>query len=506
MDSKKNSALAAFEDPGHVQQSEDLFSLILEAAGEGVYGLDCDGRVTFANKASTEILGWRPDQCIGKCGHSLHHHSHEDRSPYDAKDCPIYAAFKNGKVYRVDSEVFWHADGRPVPVEYTSTPIWKDGRPNGAVVIFRDISDRVKMETQRKEDYLQIQELKEQLLLERDYLRDEIKVTANFGEIIGDSPALKRALVQVQAVAGTDANVLVLGESGVGKEMIARAIHNNSPRSDRPLVKVNCASIPKELFESEFFGHVQGAFTGAHKDRVGRMQLADGGTLFLDEVGEIPLSLQSKLLRVLQEGEFEKVGDEKTIKTNVRIVSATNRDLLTEVQAGRFREDLYYRLNVFPIEIPPLRDRSADILPIATHLLEAIASSMGRSVPKITRQNAELLSNHPWPGNVRELRNVMERALILTTGSRLRLDLAFGIAVLSDDQNQGPLQQEESEDLGREYLTEEEFLQKEKGNLLAVLNAADWKVSGKGGAADLLGVKSSTLTYRMKSLGIEKPK
>ena len=484
-------------------QLQQTHALILNSAGEGVYGLDRNGAMTFANQASTEILGWSVEESIGKMAHEVHHHSHADGSEYAREDCPIYAAIKDGEVHRVDSEVFWHADGRAIPVEYTSTPIIKNGKPDGAVVVFRDVTERIRAKKEREEAYREVETLKEQLLLERNYLRDEIKVTTNFGEIIGNSNALKRTLEQVEAVSQTKANVLVHGESGVGKEMIARAIHNHSSRADRPLVKVNCASIPKDLFESEFFGHVKGSFTGAHQDRVGRMQLADGGTLFLDEVGEIPINLQSKLLRALQESEFERVGDAKTISVDVRVVAATNRDLEAEIAAGRFREDLYYRLGVFPIHVPPLRERREDILPLTQHLLGVICRSMGRDMLTFSRRQAELLQSLPWQGNIRELRNILERAIILSKGSRLRLDLAL------PGQHEQDSPDAADENLGSEsnaFLTDAEFRQSEKRNLVTALEHADWRISGDGGAADLLGIKPSTLTYRMKSLGIEKPK
>ena len=473
--------------------------LILDAAGEGVYGLDCEGRVTFSNAAATEILGWKLEDVLGQRSHDVHHHSHSDGSNYPRDDCQIYAALKDGEVHTVDCEVFWHANGSPVPVEYTSTPIRVDGKLDGAVVIFKDISERRRIEQQREEAYAEITELKEQLEHERDYLRDEIDVTVNFGEIVGGSLALKRTLAKVEAVANTTANVLVLGESGVGKEMIARAIHSNSDRCDKPLIKVNCASIPKDLFESEFFGHVRGAFTGAHKDRVGRLQLANGGTLFLDEVGEIPLSLQGKLLRALQEQEFERVGDDKTTSVDVRVVAATNRDLEAEVAAGRFREDLYYRLSVFPIELPPLRDRLDDIGPLATHFLESICCDLGRDPLPLTPQQTTLLQKHQWPGNIRELRNVIERAVILTKGSRLRLDLAMG-TVPKAEAAPGPVNSDDPQ-----FLTESEFRAKEKQNLIAVLKAANWRVWGPDGAAAMLGISPSTLSYRMNAFSIEKP-
>ena len=470
--------------------------LILDAAGEGIYGLDADGNLTFGNAASCEILGWQLEDTLNKKAHDVHHHSHADGSPYPREECPIYAALTDGEIHRVDNEVFWHTNGKPVPVEYTSTPIIKDGKPNGAVVVFRDVTNRKRIERQREEAYAEIKELKEQLEQERDYLRDEIDVGTNFGEIIGQSTALKRTLAKVEAVASTSAGVLILGESGVGKEMIARAIHYKSDRSDKPLIKVNCASIPKDLFESEFFGHVRGAFTGAHKDRIGRMQLANGGTLFLDEVGEIPMALQGKLLRALQEQEFERVGDDQTTKVDVRIIAATNRDLEEEVAAGRFREDLYYRISVFPVELPPLRNRVADIVPLAIHFLDLICTELGRDSLALTKQHAAMLQKQYWPGNVRELRNVIERAVILTKGARLRLDLAIGSAtkVATTIESDETVQ----------FLTEEEFREKEKQNLVAALRSADWHIWGPDGAAALLGIKPSTLSYRMNVFDIKK--
>jgi PAS domain S-box-containing protein len=473
--------------------------LILDAAGEGIYGLNCEGNITFSNAAATEILGWTIEAVHGQSAHGVHHHSHSDGSKYPREECPIYAALKDGEVHRVDDEVFWHIDGSAVPVEYISTPIWQDGKLNGAVVIFRDISERKKIECQREAAYGEIELLKQQLENERDYLREEINVTANFGEIIGESQALKRTLAQIEAVAQTPVSVLILGESGVGKEMIARAIHTKSDRADKPLVKVNCASIPKDLFESEFFGHVRGAFTGAHQDRIGRLQLADGGTLFLDEVGEIPMSQQGKLLRALQEGEFERVGEDKTSKVNVRVVAATNRDLIDEIKAGRFREDLYYRLSVFPVDVPPLRERIDDVTLLAVHFLEQICRDLGREPPRMTQQQVAVLKKQRWPGNIRELKNVMERAVISSAGDRLRLDLAVPDAASGDHSPAGPHFTDSAE-----FVTTAEFKELEKANMVAALRHADWKVWGPDGAADLLGIKPSTLAYQMKMLGIVK--
>jgi len=251
-----------------------IHQLILDSAGEGVYGLDSEGNTTFTNAAASDILGWKEEDVLGKPLHDIHHHSHADGTHYPREECPIYAALKDGMIHKNDNEVFWHAEGHCVPVEYTSTPIWESGELKGAVVIFRDITQRKRNEREQLQTLKEVANLKNQLELERDYLRDEIKSSSNFGEMIGDSQALKRTQHQIEAVSSTTASVLILGESGVGKELIARAIHEHSDRADKPLVKVNCASIPKDLFESEFFGHIKGAFTGAHRNRVGRMQLA----------------------------------------------------------------------------------------------------------------------------------------------------------------------------------------------------------------------------------------
>jgi PAS domain S-box-containing protein len=476
-------------------------SLILDAAGEGIYGLDAQGQVTFGNLATEVILGWDVASIIGQRSHDVHHHSHADGSTYPRDDCPIYAALTDGEVHHIDDEVFWHADGHAIPVEYTSTPILKNGKPAGAVVVFRDVSERKELERQRAAAFEEIKQLTAQLEQERDYLRGEINVISNFGEIIGASQALKRTLAQIKAVGPTPVNVLVLGESGVGKEMIARAIHTSSDRSEGPLVKVNCASIPKDLFESEFFGHIKGAFTGAHRDRVGRLQLAHQGTLFLDEIGEVPLSQQGKLLRALQEQEFERVGDEVTTKVDVRVVAATNRNLVDEVKAGRFREDLFYRLSVFPIEVPPLRDRIEDIAPLALHFLEVICRELGREPLKINQQQLSRLKTHRWPGNIRELKNVIERAVISTNGSKLRLDLA--LPVLDESQLTSTRTIINPVEMS-EFVTDAEFRELEKANTLAALKFTNWQVWGERGAAELLGIKPSTLTYRMKMFGLQK--
>ncbi|MFN3235885.1 MAG: sigma-54 interaction domain-containing protein [Pseudomonadales bacterium] len=484
-------------DQTSLDPSYTSHQLILNALGEGVYGLDKEGRGTFVNEAATRILGWKPEDIVGQQLHDIHHHSHVDGTPYPHEECPIYGAIRDGIVYSGDDEVFWHVNGSAVPVLYTSTPIIVDDEVVGAVVVFRDITDRRRLEQEREKAFAEISDLKEQLVQERDYLRDELRTHHRYHGIIGSSPALQRTLSQIEAVAQTPASVLIEGESGVGKEAIARAIHEQSPRKDQPLVKVNCASIPSELFESEFFGHVKGAFTGAHQDRVGRLQLADGGTLFLDEIGEIPLAQQGKLLRALQEYEFERVGDEKTIRVDVRVVAATNKDLAEEVKAGRFREDLYYRLSVFPIEVPPLRQRKEDIGLLTQHFVSQACEDLGKTQLKVTKKHIAMLEAQPWPGNIRELKNVIERAVILSTSDHLNLEL-----VLQPPENPEVISAPAVE--GDSYMTEQEFRILEKNNLIAALKAADWRISGAGGVAELLGLKASTVAYRMKTLGIEK--
>ena len=350
--------------------------------------------------------------------------------------------------------------------------------------------------------FAEIERLHAQLELENAYLREEVKVSVASGDSVGrsHSPAFQRVLQQIELVAPTSASVLVLGESGTGKDIVARRIHERSLRRERPLITVNCASIPRELFESEFFGHVKGAFTGAARDRAGRFQAADGGTLFLDEIGEIPFALQSKLLRAIQEGQFERVGDERTRQVDVRIVAATNRDLAREAANGRFRHDLYYRLSVFPIQLPPLRERLEDLPDLTAHLVAAASSRIGVSAAPISRSQLDVLRRYSWPGNIRELQNVIERAVILARGGPLRLDLALPAGASAVP----PARERASE--AADFVTDREFRKRERQNLVAALTDAGWKIYGKRGAAALLGIKPTTLASRMRSLKIERPR
>lgn len=472
--------------------------LILRAAGEGIYGVNAEGKTTFVNPAAERMLGWPAEELVGREIHPIVHHTHHDGRPYPDHDCPIYAAFRDGAVHQVEGEVFWRKDGTPVWVEYTSTPIRDRGVVVGAVIVFRDVSQRREAGEKLHSALAEVDRLRERLELENAYLQEEIRTETNPRGIIGQSEAIQKTLRQVKLVAPTTAAVMITGESGTGKELIARAIHEASNRSDRPLIRVNCAAIPRDLFESEFFGHVRGAFTGAMRDRVGRFELADGGTLFLDEIGEIPLELQGKLLRVLQEGNFERVGEERTRTVDVRLIAATNRDLKQEVQRGRFREDLYFRLNVFPVESVPLRERREDIPLLAQHFVTRESEAL-KSDLRLSGGDARRLVRYDWPGNVRELQNVIERGAILAQNGRLRIDLpeTSGLPAPS-----GSARAET--EIRPAVMTASEMRDHERANIMAALAACSGKVFGPGGAAEMLDIKPTTLASRIKALGIAK--
>ena len=351
-------------------------------------------------------------------------------------------------------------------------------------------------------DRLQAERKIESLTIEAEYLREELNELIGADEIIGRSDALLRVLDDVKEVAGTDATVLILGETGTGKELVARAIHLASGRRDKPLIKVNCAAIPATLMESEFFGHEQGAFTGATKKRDGRFALAHGGTIFLDEIGELPLDLQAKLLRIIQEGEFEPVGSSQTRKVDVRVIAATNRDLEKLLRAGQFREDLFYRLDVYPIKLPPLRERPDDIGMLATAFARNFARRMGRRLVPLSDDCVRRLQAYNWPGNVRELQNIIERAVITSRDGHLNLDRALPESVNAAAAALGPVVADKP--TAQHVRTAKELEELERSNIIAALKAAEWRVAGEKGAAQLLGVKPTTLSSRMKALNIER--
>nr|WP_265181225.1 MULTISPECIES: sigma 54-interacting transcriptional regulator [Pseudomonas putida group] len=471
--------------------------LILGAVGEGIYGLDTRGQTTFINPAAERILGWSAIDMIGQDAHHLFHHSHSDGRAFEVNQCPIHASFSDGQVHRVDHEVFWHKSGEPIAVEYTSTPIFEMGRLVGAVVLFRDIRERQRTEARLRDALSEVEQLKTRLEMENQYLQEEINAHGNHHEIVGESPAVKHLLQQIDLVAATDANVLVTGESGTGKELVARAIHASSPRRDRPLIRVNCAAVPRELFESEFFGHLKGAFTGAVSNRVGRFELADGGTLFLDEVGEIPLELQSKLLRVLQDRQFEPVGDNRTRAVDVRVIAATNRDLRDMVARGAFREDLYFRLNVFPIRSVPLRERLEDIPLLASHFLERASLAFNKPGIRMSLTQVAVLQQYAWPGNIRELQNVIERQTIVSRDGRV----SFHEVLAPNGPSSGPVSS--IAQCQPEPTADKDWERQMKLNAISVLKRTAGKVSGEGGAAQLLGLKPTTLASRLKKWGVD---
>jgi transcriptional regulator with GAF, ATPase, and Fis domain len=349
----------------------------------------------------------------------------------------------------------------------------------------------------------EIERLKEMAERERDYLREAVRSASQQGDIIAESPGMRRVMQQVQAVAQADASVLILGESGVGKELVAAAVHDLSRRRDAPFVRVNCASVPRELFESEFFGHVRGAFSGASRDRQGRFLLADGGSLFLDEVGEIPLELQGKLLRVLQERTFEPVGDDRTRSVDVRVIAATNRPLEVEVERGRFRRDLYYRLSVLPIEVPPLRERREDILPMAERFMRAAGERLHGPARTLRPDEREALMAYDFPGNVRELQNIIERAMVLEPTGRSALTREIARVPLPPQSDRAPASPPIE---GREVMAENDMRALERQNLVNALTQSGWQIAGPSGAAAMLGLSPSTLAYRLKRLGIARPR
>jgi formate hydrogenlyase transcriptional activator len=352
----------------------------------------------------------------------------------------------------------------------------------------------------------QVQVLQKKLEAENVYLQEEIKKEHDFGEIVGNSRALMEVLDRVETVAPTDSTVLITGETGCGKELIARAIHSHGSRKHRPLVKLNCGAIPTGLVESELFGHMKGAFTGALERRIGRFELADGGTLFLDEVSELPLDTQVKLLRVLQEHEFEPLGSSRTIQVNVRIIAASNRDLEKAIQEGRFRADLYYRLNVLPIVLPPLRQRRSDIPLLAAFFVERYARQFGKQITGIAQDTMDLLSQYDWPGNIRELQNVVERAVVLSRGPILRLgtDLLPATGVVTTSGTEIAVVELDPHKSQETVGAVSSLEQVERSHIRSVLQKADWVIEGERGAAKILDLHPNTLRSRMKKLGIER--
>ncbi len=450
-------------------QGDGFYRSVLEGLAEAVLIVDVNGVIVYANSLMSKLTGYHRHELIGSPPTILRPPGTEE--PDSCSEIP-----EDIDEFEVE---FMRKDGRMHWIAVKRSP-FRDafGKAVGTIVALRCIHRAKNLE------------------FENEFLQDEVR--ASFGSIIGASHSLSRVLSQIATVAPTEANVLIQGESGTGKELVARAIHDMSARKKHPLVRVNCASIPKELFESEFFGHVRGAFTGAIKDRVGRFELADGGTLFLDEIGEIPLDLQSKLLRVLQEGQFERLGEDRTRTVKVRVITATNRDLDAEVKAGRFRLDLYYRLSVFPIEIPPLRERLDDLGALTSYFIQQSSRRLGVSAPRLTKAHIQQLQNYAWPGNVRELQNVIERALILARNGDMKIDLPKA----SHPSQKSGVSQSSVTPFDEETLSLDELEIRERQILTAALERCRWKIYGDDGAAALLRIKPTTLVSKMKRLRV----
>jgi PAS domain S-box-containing protein len=460
-------------------RSEERFRDLFEEAPIAYVNEGLDSRFISANRAAMRILGITPDQVEGTYGKSLVPDTPEAQRRLEEAFTSIGQGTDTSGVVL---ELRRRDNGKPIWIQWWSKP---DPAGQFTRTMFVDITEQVTMERE-----------KARLEAQNTYLRDEITTQHDLKEFIGTSAGINKVLQAIQRVASTDATVLIMGETGTGKELVDRAVHNQSGRRDGVLVKVNCAAIPAGLIESELFGHERGAFTGALARKIGRFELADRGTLFLDEVGEIPLDLQTKLLRVLQEGEFERLGSTRTQKVNVRIIAATNRDLHKEVREGRFRSDLYYRLNVFPIEVPPLRDRKEDLPLLVAHFIRKHTTALGRRVDRVSARSMELLERYSWPGNIRELEHVIERGIILSPGPTLEVDdwmprqigLAAGVGGPGDASEPGDDTLEDAE----------------RRHILQVLERTDWRVSGERGAAKILGLKPTTLEARMKRLGIRR--
>jgi len=482
--------LQRLQAEAEVKKREEKLGRLVDSAMDAIIEFDGTLRVTRVNPAAVKVLGCAEDQVVGANFIRFLSARSKDRLTALIQDLD---ARPSGQRYQwiPDGLVAVRADGEEFPAEATLSR-FEMGHETYHTVILRNVNERLAAEQRIRS-----------LTVEAECLREEIKALRSVDEVIGQSAALRQTLEHVARVAETDATVLIFGETGTGKELIARRIHAASRRRGQALIKVNCAAIPAALIESEFFGHEQGAFTGATRKREGRFALADGGTIFLDEIGELPVDLQAKLLRVLQEGEFESVGSSKTRKVNVRVLAATNRNLLEAVEAGQFRQDLYYRLNVFPITVPPLRKRGEDITLLANTFARHFAHRMGRTVEPLSEESGRRLMAYDWPGNIRELQNVMERAVITARGGHLNLADVLASPMVRQEREAVVTS---SVPVSPRVRTVEELQALERDNILLALESCAGRVSGDKGAAQLLGMNPSTLTSRMKALGIKRPR
>ena len=464
-----------------LNESEDKYRTIFETTGTATIIIDEDTTISLANIEFTRICGYVKDKIEGqKSWTEFFVKDDQERmiANHRLRRVAPNTAPRNYEARLIDRE----GNIRDVYITVAMIPETKK-----SVASFLDITERKRAEEALKIALSEVEKLKNRLEDENLYLQNEIKLSHNFEEIIGKSDAIKNILGKVEQVAATDSTVLILGETGTGKELIARAVHNISGRINRPLVKVNCAALPATIIESELFGHEKGAFTGAYARKIGRFELANRGTIFLDEIGDLPMELQVKLLRVLQDGEFERLGNPNTIKVDIRIIAATNRDLEKAIENSTFREDLYYRLNVFPIRVPSLRERKKDIPFLVNHFIKKYCKKIGRKIEIIPQKVMDGLLSYDWPGNIRELENIIERAVIVCQGKRLE---------------PGDWLPQKCMPAGASNITTLEQL--ERAHIIQVLESTRWQVSGEKGAANILGLNQNTLVSRMKKLDIHR--
>ncbi len=473
---------------GFFREMEAQNQLILDAAGEGIYGINAEGKATFVNRAAQEILGWNVKDLIGRDLHSIIHHHHLNGDYFPAQSCPIYDSFRRDKTVRVDDDAFWRKDGKPILVEYVSTPIYDHGVLAGAVVIFRDVTERKENEKRLRKLLEEVETLRVQLEQENDYLQTEIRAVRSHAGMVGQSPSIRNLNAQIDLVADTRINVLITGPNGTGKSLTVSAIHEASGRSKRPLVRVNCSDVALQDLEAEVFGYRRGAFRGATRDTIGKLLLAHNGTLHLDEVSDMPKEFQARLLDVIKDKTFRRLGDSSDIPVDLTIISTTSRDLAAEVEAGRFRKDLFFELSVFPLRCEPLKNRPEDIPYLAKFFLDRTSSRLRLPPARLSRANVDALKAYNWPGNVRELENVMERAAILAQGGKLHFDFQSSDA--------------EPQNFSSQILTQSDIRTIERDNLVRCLRRTQGKVSGERGAARLVGLAPTTLYSKIKSLAI----